>query len=753
MTEIGEPLHEQFAANLHPSVFPVTRAAAIRPKLASVNENWIARRMMIKRILMLATVILLLALGAGTTLAQSGYDLFQKALVKERAVGDVEEALRLYQRIVKEFAGNHALAAKAQLRMGLLYDRLGRKADAQRAYQAVVSQYADQTNEARQAQAKIVTVAAPRRNINANAKTTTGLMVRQVWAGPGREATISSDGHYLAYMGLEREALYLRDLLTKEDRRLTIVGPSRDVERIAWGPSFSADGKMVAYGRYNKDHTDLVLIPLDGSTSRVLYRSKEGEGLGPFGWSADGNHILGGQWSSGTRHIVLVSVADGSVRLIKTLDSNGWDPPRRLSLSPDGRYVVYDSPARKDSPEERDIFLLSIDGGREVPLVTQVGDDRYPVWTPDGRGILFLSQRAGSTGAWFLRVVDGKPQGFPELVKRDMGQFIQPIGFARNGSFYYRVRPNPSEIYMATIDPASGTITAQPSAVTRRLVTGEMFMSPDGRYLAYTSQRPSVQGEVGAEIIVIRSLATGEEYELAQPKDSDLLSWSPDGGSLLVDCPDKAGQWGLCRIDARTGDIAPLFYNKPGEGITQPRFLSGKSIVFIRTNGGRYVSIVMHDLDTGLETELYRPLAPFLLGHNLKATRDGQRLAFFLEDQNTRSASLMIMTPGEKPHELGPRVKYPEIIDGIPSFTPDGRYLLFGTYDRESVLQAHKTWRIAVANGSRQELRLPSGLNYLSFHPDGRQIAFTTDYNRSEVWMMDNFLPATQTRKATASRR
>src|SRR5437016_418774 len=126
---------------------------------------------MMRKILMLATVVLLLALGAGTMLAQSGYDLFQKALVKERAVGDVEEALRLYQRIVKEFGGNHALAAKAQLRMGLLYDRLGRKADAQRAYQAVVNQYADQTNEVRQARAKIVAVASPRRNINATPKT------------------------------------------------------------------------------------------------------------------------------------------------------------------------------------------------------------------------------------------------------------------------------------------------------------------------------------------------------------------------------------------------------------------------------------------------------------------------------------------------------------------------------------------------------------------------------------------------------
>src|SRR5438067_5912775 len=141
-----------------------------------------ARRMIMKKILILAIVVLLFGLGAGTALAQSGYDLFQKALVKERAVGDVEEALRLYQRIVKEFGGNHALAAKAELRMGLLYDRLGRKAEAQRAYQAVVSQYSDQTNEARQARAKIVVAVAPRKN-SATARTTTGLTVRQVWTG------------------------------------------------------------------------------------------------------------------------------------------------------------------------------------------------------------------------------------------------------------------------------------------------------------------------------------------------------------------------------------------------------------------------------------------------------------------------------------------------------------------------------------------------------------------------------------------
>ena len=89
-----------------------------------------------KRVTLFITMVLLLAFGAESTSAQSGYDLYQKALVKERAVGNVEEALRLYQQIVKEFSSNHALAAKAQLRLGLLYERLRRKAEAQRAFQA-----------------------------------------------------------------------------------------------------------------------------------------------------------------------------------------------------------------------------------------------------------------------------------------------------------------------------------------------------------------------------------------------------------------------------------------------------------------------------------------------------------------------------------------------------------------------------------------------------------------------------------------
>jgi Tol biopolymer transport system component len=715
--------------------------------------------MIMKKILMLATVVLLLALGAGTTLAQSGYDLFQKALVKERAVGDVEEALRLYQRVVKEFGGNHALAAKAELRMGLLYDRLGRKADAQRAYQAVVSQYADQANEAKQARARIV-VAAPPRNINTTPKTS-GLTVRQVWADAGGPATISSDGRHLAYRG-NGGALYVRDLQTGENRRLTPVIAQWDMQQVWWAPVFSPDGKLLAYGRNDSGlHADLRLITLDGSAPRVLYNSDEGVQLRPFDWSTDGKHILGVTRQSGIFQIVLVSVADGSVRVLKKLD---WGFPLNVSLSRDGRYVVYDWQARKDSPE-RDIFILGTDGGHEARLVTRAPDDSYPVWTPDGKGVVFLSRLAANGPAfltaisvWFLRVVDGTPQGSPELLRPDIGTTNPvPIGFTRNGSFYYSLQ-QPSkkgtELYVVTLDPRSGTIAVQPATVTQRSVAGERSVwSPNGQYLAYEWHPPSVQGEVPARIIVIRSDPTGEEYELAPALSTfTMIGWSPDSRFLLARGTDKEERYGLYRVDARTGDVAPLLYGKPREVLEAHWF--EKSIVFIgRDSKGQH--IVLHDLETGHETELYRPPASFLLDE-MEVSGDGQRLVFDLRDPAAGTMWLMVMTaPGEKPRELGPRVKFPEVIDTIWALTPDARHVLFTTVERGG--GNYKVWRIAVEGGDPQEIQLPMAdlgdADKASFHPDGRRIAFISFQRKKEVWVMDNFLPATQTRKTTASRR
>ncbi|GAH84167.1 unnamed protein product, partial [marine sediment metagenome] len=68
--------------------------------------------------------------------------MFQKALAKERGEGNLEEAIALYKKVVAE-TKDESLAAKAQLRIGICYEKLGMK-EAQKAFQKVIDNYPGQ---------------------------------------------------------------------------------------------------------------------------------------------------------------------------------------------------------------------------------------------------------------------------------------------------------------------------------------------------------------------------------------------------------------------------------------------------------------------------------------------------------------------------------------------------------------------------------------------------------------------------------
>src|SRR5258708_5448757 len=57
--------------------------------------------------------------------ADTGAELYQKALVKERGAGNLEEAIKLYQRVAKEFSSDLELAAKALVQAARGYDKFG----------------------------------------------------------------------------------------------------------------------------------------------------------------------------------------------------------------------------------------------------------------------------------------------------------------------------------------------------------------------------------------------------------------------------------------------------------------------------------------------------------------------------------------------------------------------------------------------------------------------------------------------------
>lgn len=126
----------------------------------------------------------------------------------------------------------------------------------------------------------------------------------------------------------------------------------------------------------------------------------------------------------------------------------------------------------------------------------------------------------------------------------------------------------------------------------------------------------------------------------------------------------------------------------------------------------------------------------------LALSPDGQRLAF-VERVSKGSFSLRIMpASGGEPREILDQWKGRWL-----RWTPDGRHLLFAR--RKGRDQPIELWRIAVEGvegGEPQKvLELDAkGLRFqhLSIHPDGQRIAFSSGRGGSEVWVMENFLPA-----------
>jgi Tol biopolymer transport system component len=539
----------------------------------------------------------------------------------------------------------------------------------------------------------------------------------------------------------------------------------------------SPDGRLLAFPWVKWVTVDGLIEPrfelriagIDGAEPRVFYRDKDVLLLLVHQWSPDGKYVAATVFQKDrTCQLVLVSAAEGSVRILKTqaLKTLNWSFQwHRMSFSPDGRFAVYDlSPQGGWHP--RDIFAIPVDGGPEVPLVQHVANDLLLEWTPDGRGVLFASDRSGRWDLWVLPVFDGQPRDSPQLVKSNIENSIDwlrftSLGFAPDGSYYYKIYVRQNDLYLATLDPKKKRFKS-PTTLARNVgyLTSSEW-SRDGQHLAYVLGRGSAYEPF---ILAIRSAGTGKERRLLldtlmrhgghgfEPK------WSPDGRFILAvarerDYPGPGiDSQGLYRIDVQTGGVTPLVRTSGlcgGVCIESPAWSSDGRAIFKRR---QTQSIVTRNLETGEEKELYRALPATVRNwptSNLAVSPDGQRLAFVWTDEQAKTTALMVLpTAGGEPRELL-RAQEPETVS-VPAWTPDSRHIFYArSVSGEN--QKFALWRISAEGGESQNLelsmeaRVPYGL---SVHPDGKRIAFTAGTaRREEVWVLKNFLPPLKSAK------
>jgi Tol biopolymer transport system component len=694
-------------------------------------------------------VLILFAFGATTLALQNGYDLFQKALAKERAEGNLEEAISLYKKVIAE-AKDEALAAKAQLRIGFCYEKLGLN-EAQKAFQKVVDNYPAQTEAVKTAKEKLSIL------VKAKSVVEKGEMefgIRPVWSEAKWDikGSPSPDGKYLSYVDWDTGDLAYRELATGKTHNLTDKGRKKGSQECAYESSWSPDSMQIAYCWENdqEEYYDLRVIGIDNRRSRTLHRVGYYDSwVGPCDWTPDGKHILVRLLEKPFK-FGLVSAADGSLRIIKEIDIlEPHNNPKGGKFSPDGLYIAYDSQQNADSPNH-DIFIFSADGTIDVPLSPHPAHESLVGWSPDGKKIIFKSDRTGTIDLWFVYVENGKQKGDPVFLRRNIGA-VDPLGITRNGSFYYNIGGGlRSDVYTAAINSMTGDILSSPKklALTYEGKNHGPVWSPDGKHIVYISERrPSDR-----RILCLYSVETGKIREIPHKNQVAFPRWSPDGRFVVVYVSGE----GYFKVDVQTGDFSLLI--KPNNRLALNLSPDNNSLFYVRFDREKMVTHVLtYDLKTGDERELYSvPFYP----HNLVLSRDGRKLALMCSEnpyENKEKKHVLKIIPVDG-GDVKERLSFMQVggwglVD--VSWSPEGQYIFFTRISSEQNKDGPpdwELWRIPVEGGDAENLGLTmKKLPTISIHPDGQQIvlsAYTFGAAPSpEVWVMENFLPESDKKK------
>jgi len=671
---------------------------------------------------------------------ESAEELYEEALFKKEAEGDLEGAMQLFLKIITTFPENRKMSAKAQLQIGMCYEKLGME-QALKAYQKVVDGYPEQEEEVELAKEKISILLKAQALIEKGDKE---FKIRQVWSGPDVDifGGPSPDGRYLSYVDWETGNLAIHELATGKKRTLTEEATMKAPRQFAFYSRISPDSKQIAYSWYNQlpdknFYYDLRLIGIDGSSPRILYSNKDYE-VYPAQWSSNGKHIavrIYGRKDKKFR-IAWISAMDGSLRILKTSDT-GQTTQDCICHSPDDHYIAFDLPIKEDSGNY-DIFLLATDGSGETPLIEHSANDKLLGWAPDGKEVIFISDRTGTRDLWIIQVENGKLERSPRWIKSEIGK-VFPLGFTRNGSFFFSIFRSWFNSYVASIDLAGDKVETP----LKQPFLGSNFnpqWSPDGNFIAYMSEQLKPAGPGFFEyILLVRSIETGQDQKIpCELKFFDHPRWSPDSKSILVTAffnKDKQKDYvgGLYKIDVHDGKVTLIAPYAPGIkewGRHRGEWSKeGKAIFYV--NRG---CILRREIESSQEQQLY--CDPNIWGI-LSLSPDGQKLLFDICDIEKGTERLLVMpiSRGEAQELL--RIKEPEVIKAF-DWSSDGKHVFFTKAEESGT----SLWQISSEGGEPRVLwQTDIKMRGLHVHPDGHQIAFHAYRQANEIWVMENFIP------------
>jgi Tol biopolymer transport system component/DNA-binding winged helix-turn-helix (wHTH) protein len=237
----------------------------------------------------------------------------------------------------------------------------------------------------------------------------------------------SPDGRELLYAGIDGVHL----LTPENDETRSVTKPPQC--SAAYSPAFSPDGQWIAFSCVLDVSYEIHVLPAKGGTSKALTRVKEAPF--PLAWSADSKRIVYSEnWnlfeisSNGGKPQRLMFAHDASQPAISTrgerlaysqgkVNLNLWRADLRSRgqtstalmfptsgeetgphISPDGKRIVFES----ERSGSKEIWVSNLDGSDALKLSNFHSHTGSPRWSPDGQRIVFDSRVSGAAGLYLV---------------------------------------------------------------------------------------------------------------------------------------------------------------------------------------------------------------------------------------------------------------------------------------------------------------------------------------------------------------
>jgi Tol biopolymer transport system component len=200
----------------------------------------------------------------------------------------------------------------------------------------------------------------------------------------GATTSWTPDGRFLVYDEPEvyetfavRSDIRVVEVETGRVRPLTRGARARE-------PDVSPDGRTVVFVRQEADHSELATIGIDGAGPRDLTASPPGTQWSDPCWSPAGDRVTAGRWQpGGWLDIVLLDMASGELTELTHDRAKDVEPV----FTPDGRYILF----RSDRDGVSNVYALRMDDHALLRVTNVLGGAFSPDVSPDGTQLAFAS--------------------------------------------------------------------------------------------------------------------------------------------------------------------------------------------------------------------------------------------------------------------------------------------------------------------------------------------------------------------------